>query len=264
MENRKESDLGAGLSNSQNPASNGTDLSETPWFYDMAFRGYWDHWCHVQSWLSAAHYAYGKADKAKSKVIRQWTSGNVNRFPTGAPTGIPCGFPAGFPTSFVPTVPQESTATQATAKEKRKKMRAERRKKQKQKKKKRERKGRRISVEETEEEIEEEDVEAMEAACDDQDEFLNLLAQNHAFRLQRDAYKREDEEKAQRRELLSSRTPVEQAGLKRTREMSDLYGGESILVQTMETNLQMKFDEFSDAHQPPMWPSIPLNLGYGR
>ena len=111
MENRKESDLGAGLSNSQNPASNGTDLSETPWFYDMAFRGYWDHWCHVQSWLSAAHYAYGKADKAKSKVIRQWTSGNVNRFPTGAPTGIPCGFPAGFPTSFVPTVPQESTAS---------------------------------------------------------------------------------------------------------------------------------------------------------
>ncbi len=54
------------------------------------------------------------------------------------------------------------------------------------------------------------------------------------------------------------------AGLKRTKEMSSLYGGESILIQTLETNLQMKFDEFSDAHRPPLWPSIPLNLSYGR
>ena len=54
-----------------------------------------------------------------------------------------------------------------------------------------------------------------------------------------------------------------QAGAKRTREMSLLYGGESILVQTLETKLQMKFDEYADQNQPNLWPSIPLNLSYG-
>lgn len=224
--------------------SNAGDHSGTPWFYDMAFRGYWDHWRHVQSWLTAAQYAYEKADEAKADTIRRWRSAN-------------------------PACPGFSKAANTTAKERRHEMRAERRKKQKRKKRNKERKARRDNEEEEEVEDDEEDASrkpknALEAACDDQEEFLKLLAQNRAFRQERDAYKREEEKQVKRKEYLSSQTPVEQAGLKRTREMSDLYGGESILIQTCETNLQMKFDEFSDTHQPPLWPSIPLNLGYGR
>lgn len=220
----------------QNSLVNPTPEATAPWFYDMAFRSYWDHWRHVQAWLSASDLAYKEAEKEKLRTFRQLQNG-----------------------------------VEAPAKEGRRQMRAERRKQQKQKKKKRNSRKRDEGNREDygkgddydeDEEAEEEKV--VEAACDNQDEFMQLLAQNRAFRENRDAYKRQEEENARRVEMLSSQTPKEQAGLKRTKEMSSLYGGESILIQTLETNLQMKFDEFSDAHRPPLWPSIPLNLSYGR
>jgi len=233
----------------------------TPWFYNLAFRGYWDHWRHVQSWLAAAKYAYDKSDRAKADALRRnrdfqlqsiWPSHHHHRHPVSGQ--------------------DENDDPQAHAKDKRRKMRADRRKNQKRNKKLKEKKARRTrevcSDGEEEEEVEGLSGEGpdggIEAQCHDQEEFLKLLAQNHAFRQKRDAYKREEEEKMRRKDFLSSRAPIEQAGLKRTREMSDLYGGESILIQTLETNLQMKFDQFSDTHQPPIWPSIPLNLRYGR
>lgn len=167
-------------------AATGACQSETPWFYDMAFRGYWDHWCHIQSWLNAAQYAYGKADKARSKALRQRHNGNSIGDQSGFPNGVPIGVATGFPTGVPANDP-----TPATTKERRHKMRAERKKGQKQKKKKREKKARSTNME-TEKDEEEEDYEeaeaprkpksSLEAACDDQDEFLNLLAQNHAFR----------------------------------------------------------------------------------
>ena len=46
-----------------------------PWFYDMAFRSYWDHWRHVQAWLSASDLAYKEAEKEKLRTLRQLQDG---------------------------------------------------------------------------------------------------------------------------------------------------------------------------------------------
>ena len=49
--------------------------SATPWFYHMAFRRYWDHWHHVQTWLKASDYARQKADKDKNDTLLRLQGG---------------------------------------------------------------------------------------------------------------------------------------------------------------------------------------------
>ena len=44
------------------------------------------------------------------------------------------------------------------------------------------------------------------------------------------------------------------------REMSSLYGGESLAVHCVETRLQLEFNDWSDLHRPVTWPALPLNI----
>merc|ERR1711955_3163 len=53
----------------------------------MAYRQYWDHWRHVQTWLKAAEYAKRRAEEDKTETLRQL---QIN--------GNPCDPPGGFTT----------------------------------------------------------------------------------------------------------------------------------------------------------------------
>ena len=59
----------------QSSLVNPTPETTAPWFYDMAFRSYWDHWRHVQAWLSASDLAYKEAEKEKLRTLRQLQNG---------------------------------------------------------------------------------------------------------------------------------------------------------------------------------------------
>ena len=57
--------------------------SATPWFYHMAYRQYWDHWRHVQTWLKAAEYAKRRAEVDKNKTLRQLQNNGTSYDPPG-------------------------------------------------------------------------------------------------------------------------------------------------------------------------------------
>ena len=47
---------------------------------------------------------------------------------------------------------------------------------------------------------------------------------------------------------------------KQMSEMKILFGDSAQEIFSLETAMQLKFDQFRDKRNPPFWPCIPLNL----
>ncbi|XP_039251031.2 uncharacterized protein LOC120328568 [Styela clava] len=69
-----------------------------------------------------------------------------------------------------------------------------------------------------------------------------------------------DDEGPEEKPTPSSDPPDVQAGSARTNELKLLYGSNALQIQSLETQLQAKFDENRTRLQPKLWPVIPLNL----
>jgi hypothetical protein len=54
--------------------------------------------------------------------------------------------------------------------------------------------------------------------------------------------------------------PLNQIGLRRTKEMKLMYGEAAPMILGMETAMQLSFDRSCDLRQPKLWPNIPLKL----
>lgn len=58
----------------------------------------------------------------------------------------------------------------------------------------------------------------------------------------------------------TSEAPKERPGLRRTTEMTKIYGKGAAMIHGMETALQMTYDRSVDIRQPPCWPNMPLKI----
>lgn len=54
--------------------------------------------------------------------------------------------------------------------------------------------------------------------------------------------------------------PSERPGVRRTAEMTKLYGKGAAMIHGMETAVQMSYDRTMDIHQPKFWPNMPLKI----
>ncbi|XP_078322997.1 gem-associated protein 8-like [Crassostrea virginica] len=54
--------------------------------------------------------------------------------------------------------------------------------------------------------------------------------------------------------------PTERPGVRRTAEMTKLYGKGAAMIHGMETAIQMSYDRTADIQQPKYWPNMPLKI----
>lgn len=54
--------------------------------------------------------------------------------------------------------------------------------------------------------------------------------------------------------------PSERPGVRRTAEMTKLYGKGAAMIHGMETAVQMSYDRTMDIRQPKFWPNMPLKI----
>lgn len=62
------------------------------------------------------------------------------------------------------------------------------------------------------------------------------------------------------KKIPTSEAPKERPGLRRTTEMTQIYGKGAAMIHGMETALQMTYDRNIDIKQPPFWPNMPLKI----
>ena len=63
-----------------------------------------------------------------------------------------------------------------------------------------------------------------------------------------------------RKNVASNAAPKERPGMRRTQEMSLLYGNGAPMIHGMETAMQLTYDKNCDTKQPKLWPQLPLNI----
>ena len=106
--------------------------------------------------------------------------------------------------------------------------------------------------------------------------YLNFLEETERHRQERDRLRKAEEDgglKKGKKDSMSdfSKTDEEETIQRQAeliavdherlkREMSSLYGAESLAVHCVETRLQLEFNDWSDLHRPVTWPALPLNI----
>ncbi|XP_078327174.1 gem-associated protein 8-like isoform X2 [Crassostrea virginica] len=104
------------------------------------------------------------------------------------------------------------------------------------------------------------------------DEMVRFFAHSEEHRKQRDASKEiigkdgrvqkriEIEEVKANKKPPTVSAPTERPGVRRTAEMTKLYGKGAAMIHGMETAIQMSYDRTADIQQPKYWPNMPLKI----
>ncbi|XP_029645919.1 gem-associated protein 8 [Octopus sinensis] len=103
------------------------------------------------------------------------------------------------------------------------------------------------------------------------DSLLDFMIVSRKFREEREALKNEQnaedagqcvniEDVTDHLRTPSILPPSERPGSQRTSEIKQLYGKKASLIHSMETALQMTYDQMVDLKQPKMWPNMPLKI----
>ncbi|XP_063415741.1 gem-associated protein 8-like [Mytilus trossulus] len=219
------------------------NLSSQDWYLHPLFQGYWRHYAHAMSWCQTHRIVTQKLLQNQQQIHQRHSQPYSNSF-------NPKRKSKNLKTSKHPMFKKPKSKVEAPIPKERRKQNVS------------------FSEEST--------------TCDDThlsdtgsevyemeitDEMVDFFAQSEKHRKERDESKLGggkgeslvDIGKASKK-VPTSEAPKERPGIRRTSEMTQLYGKGAAMIHGMETALQMTYDRNVDIKQPPCWPNMPLKI----